>query len=113
MNVEKLKEVFAEEAFVKALFEMGTVEEVQKALTEKGVELSQEDAAGIYDFFAKIKSGDISREQLEQWSTLAQKGELTEEALEQVAGGCAFTLLSVAATIIVGLVFICSIVEPV
>ena len=35
MNMEKLKEVFAEEAFVKALFEMGTVEETQAALTEK------------------------------------------------------------------------------
>ena len=100
MNMDKMKEVFAEEAFVKALFEMGTVEEVQKALTEKGVLLRQEETAGIYDFFAKVKSGDISREQLAQWRTLAEKGELSEEMLEQVAGG-SFTLF-VGAVLVAG-----------
>ena len=31
MNMEKLKEVFSEEAFVKALFEMETAAEMQQA----------------------------------------------------------------------------------
>ena len=87
MNMEKLKEVFAEEAFVKALFEMESAAEMQEALNSKGVQMSEEEIAGIRDFFQKVKSGEISREKLEKWSKLAENGELTEEMLEQVAGG--------------------------
>ena len=87
MNMEKMKKVFSEEAFVKALFEMESVAEMQEALNSKGVQLSEEEVTGIRDFFAKVKSGEISREQLEEWSKLAENGELSEEMLEQVAGG--------------------------
>ena len=87
MNMEKLKEVFSEEAFVKALFEMETAAEMQQALSSKGIQLSEEEVAGIRTLFAKVKSGEISREQLEKWSVQAENGELSEEILEQVAGG--------------------------
>lgn len=40
MNMEKMKEIFADEAFVKGLFELETAAEVQAALKEKGVEIS-------------------------------------------------------------------------
>ena len=82
-----MKEVFSEEAFVKSLFEMEAVAEMQEALNSKGVLLSEEEIAGLRDFFDKVKSGEISREQLEQWRKLAENGELSEEMLEQVAGG--------------------------
>ena len=87
MSMEKMKEVFSEEAFVKALFEMETVTEMQQALSSKGIQMSDEEVAGIRDFFAKVKSGEISREQLEKWSVQAENGELSEETLEQAAGG--------------------------
>ena len=87
MNIETIRDVFSEEAFVKALFEMESVAEMQQALNNKGVQLSEEEVTGIRDFFAKVKSGEISREQLEEWSKLAENGELSEEMLEQVAGG--------------------------
>ena len=87
MNKEKMKEVFSEEAFVKALFEMESVAEMQETLSSKGIQLSEEEVAGIRTLFAKVKSGEISREQLEKWSVQAGNGELSEEILEQVAGG--------------------------
>ena len=87
MNMEKMKEVFSEEAFVKALFEMESVAEMQEALNNKGIQMSDEEITTLRTFFAKIKSGEISREQLEKWSVQAENGELTEEMLELVAGG--------------------------
>ena len=87
MNMEKMKEVFSEEAFVKALFEMETVTEMQQALSSKGIQMSDEEVAGIRDFFDKVKRGELSREQLEEWSRQAESGELTDEMLEQIAGG--------------------------
>ena len=80
MNIEKIKEVLANEAFVKGLFELESAAEVQAALQEKGVELTEEEILAVRDLLAKMENGEISAEQLED-------GELSEEALEQVAGG--------------------------
>lgn len=80
MNTEKMKEVFADEAFVKGLFELETATEVQAALKEKGVELSEEEILGIRELLIKMENGEVSAEQLED-------GELPEELLEQVSGG--------------------------
>ena len=44
MNAENMKAAFADEAFVKSLFELETAAEVQAALKEKGVELTGEEA---------------------------------------------------------------------
>ena len=106
MNMEKMKEVFSEEVFVKALFEMETVTEMQQALSSKGIQMSEEEVAGIRDFFDKVKRGEISREQLEEWSKLAENGELSEEALEQVAGGAAwaFVLLVLGIALVVDII---------
>ena len=87
MNMEKVKAAFADEAFVKSLFELDTVAEVQAALQEKDVELTKEEILGIRELLAKVESGEITPEQLEQWAALTENGELTEEMLEQVAGG--------------------------
>ena len=80
MNEEKMKTVFADKEFVKSLFEMETAAEVQAALKEKGVEVTEQEILSIRDIIAKVESGDISVKQLES-------GELPEEMLEQVAGG--------------------------
>ena len=87
MNMEKMKKVFSNEEFVKSLFAMENAAEVQAALKEKGVEMTEEEVKAMIEFFAKVKSGEISRAQLEQWVAQAESGELSEELLEQVAGG--------------------------
>ena len=88
MNAENMKAAFADEVFVKGLFELETVAEVQAALKEKGIELTEEEALSVHEFFAKVKSGEISAEQLES-------GELSEEMLGQVAGGSSLILTGV------------------
>ena len=102
MNMEKMKEVFSEEAFVKALFEMESVAEMQEALNNKGIQMSDEEITALRTFFAKVKSGEISREQLAQWSQLAENGELSEEMLEQVAGGLASMFICFGVILAIG-----------
>ena len=62
MNLEKIKEIFADEALVKGLFELETAAEVQAALKEKGVEMSEEEILGIRELLIKVESGEISVE---------------------------------------------------
>ena len=95
MNIERLKEVFLDEAFVKSLFELETVAEVQAALQEKGIELTEEEILGIRDLLIKVEEGGISAEQLEKWAAQIESGELSEEMLEQVSGG-SITLVGAA-----------------
>ena len=83
MNMENMTAIFEDKAFVESLFAMETVAEVQAALKEKGVELTEADILAISDLLAKVESGDVTLEQLKQ----IEEGELPEEALEQVAGG--------------------------
>ena len=87
MNMEKIKEVFSDEAFVKNIFELESAGEVQAALKEKGIEFSEEEIISIRDFLLKVEESDITKEQLEKWTVQLEDGELTEEELENVAGG--------------------------
>ena len=87
MNMEKIKEVFSDEAFVKNLFELESAGEVQAALKEKGIEFSEEEIISIRDFLLKVEESDITKEQLEKWTVQLEDGELSEEELENVAGG--------------------------
>lgn len=73
MNELKIKEVFSDEAFVSSLLEMETVEEVQAAVSAKGIELTIADIEAL-------------RTQLSEDSE-----ELSEDALENVAGGFVIT----------------------
>ena len=93
MNMEKMKAVFADEAFMKQLFELETVVEVQAVLKEKGVELTEEEILSVREALVKMDNAGISAEQLEQWSKQADSGELPEEMLEYVAGGEIFAVL--------------------
>lgn len=91
MNMENMKAAFADEAFVRGLFELETTAEIQAALKEKGVELAEEEILGIRDMLIKLEGGEVTAEQLEQWGAQMESGELPEELLEQVAGGVVLT----------------------
>jgi lactobin A/cerein 7B family class IIb bacteriocin len=84
MNEEKIKELFSDEAFVDSILEMETPEEVQKALSDKGVELSLEEIGTIKDTLA------------------SSDGELSENELEEVAGGVVITATTVICAAIIG-----------
>ena len=72
MNEAAIIEVFRDETFVKGLFAMETPEEVQKAMSGKGIELTVEQIVKIKELI--IKKLDTGRE-------------LSEEELEDVTGG--------------------------
>ena len=99
MNIERLKEVFLDESFVKSLFELETVAEVQAALREKGIELTEEEILGVRDLLIKVEEGGISAEQLESWAAQAEDGELPEEMLELVSGGLLISSLLIGIAI--------------
>ena len=97
MNIEKIKEVFSDEAFVKVLFELESAAEVQAALKEKGVEMCEEEILGIRELLVKLENGEISAEQAELWAKQAENGELPDEALEQVSGGSVLGTIALVA----------------
>jgi len=68
----KVQEVFSDEEYVKSLFDLETPEEVQASLEEKGISISVEEVVYIYDCLIKQEAG-----------------ELTDEDLVAVNGGCA------------------------
>ncbi|MBR3630957.1 MAG: hypothetical protein IKN55_10890 [Oscillospiraceae bacterium] len=81
---EKLREVLADEAFVKSCIEAENEEAVQKLLADKGVEMSLTEIELMKEMFSAVADGKITGEQLEQ---LSKAGELSEEELEEAAGG--------------------------
>ena len=94
MNIEKIKEVFSQEAFVRSLFELDSAAEVQQALNSKGITLSEEEILSIRTLCTRVERGEISREELEN-------GEISEETLEGIAGGS-------AVVIAIGVVALCA-----
>ena len=64
-----------------------TASEIQAALKEKGIELSEEEITSIQDVLMKVKNGEVTKEQIEKWSVQLENGELSEETLELVSGG--------------------------
>lgn len=80
MNEALIKEVFSDREFVESLLELETAEEVQAALKEKNLDLSVED-------IENIQKALITQE----------SSELSEEEMENVAGGFAITAVAVSA----------------
>lgn len=74
MNEALIKEVFSDKEFVESLLGMETAEEVQAALKEKDLDLSIEDIKGI-----------------QKALTAQETNELSEEEMENVAGGFVIT----------------------
>ena len=83
MNEERIKEVFSDEAFVKELFSKETPEEAQELLAEKDIDVSIEELVKLKDIIvAKLQTAESG-----------ESAELTEEELEDVAGGVIPTLV--------------------
>ena len=76
MNEERIKEIFADEEFVKELFSKETPQEAQELLAEKDIDISIE-------YLCKVM--EKATEKQENPDT----AELTDEALEEVSGGAA------------------------
>ncbi len=79
MNEERIKELFSDEAFVKEVLALETPEEVQAAFAEKDVDLSVAEIQKAYEILSEHEGEELS-----------------EEDLEQVAGGELIVLLAVA-----------------
>ncbi len=71
MNEEKVKSLMADEAFVNKLLEMETPEEVCAAFEKEGITVTA-------DEISKVK---------EKLESAGAEGELSEDSLEEVAGG--------------------------
>ena len=83
MNEERIKEVFSDEAFVKELLSRETPEEAQELLAEKDIDVSIEELVKLKDLIiAKLQAAESG-----------ESAELTEEELENVAGGVIPTLV--------------------
>ena len=87
MNMDNLKEVFADEAFVEGLLQLENAAEVQEALKEKDIEMTEDDIISLRHIMVKVESGEVSEEQLESWAAQAEEGEIPEKMLELVSGG--------------------------
>ena len=95
MNEERIKEVFADEEFVKELFSKETPEEAKALLEEKGIDISIEELVKLKDIIiAKLQAVENG-----------ESAELTEADLENIAGGT-FGISVVIA--IVGILVLCS-----
>ena len=95
MNEERIKEVFADEEFVKELFSKETPEEAKALLEEKDIDISIEELVKLKDIIiAKLQAVENG-----------ESAELTEADLENIAGG-SFGISVVIA--IVGILVLCS-----
>ncbi|MBR3630965.1 MAG: hypothetical protein IKN55_10930 [Oscillospiraceae bacterium] len=82
-NVEKMKALMEDEAFVKELLTTDSPEEVQAKLAAKDVELTIEEIEAFGRMLTDVSSGKLSEEQLRQMAD----GELSDSDLAEVAGG--------------------------
>ena len=91
MNEERIKEIFADEEFVKELFSKETPEEAQALLAEKGIDMSIDELVKLKDLVAaKLQAAENG-----------ESTELTEEDLADVAGGVA-VLFAIMGLVVVG-----------
>ena len=95
MNEERIKEVFADEEFIKELFSKETPEEAKALFEEKDIDISIEELVKLKDIIiAKLQAVENG-----------ESAELTEADLENIAGGT-FGISVVIA--IVGILVLCS-----
>ena len=80
---ERIKEVFSDEAYVQEFLAFETPEEAQASLEEKGIDMSIEELNQVADLLNRYS-----------------EGELSEEELADIAGGCALAVCITVATVI-------------
>ncbi|MBR3629572.1 MAG: hypothetical protein IKN55_03775 [Oscillospiraceae bacterium] len=83
-RTEQIKAVMADEAFVNACVEAENEEAVQKLFADKGIEMSLGEIEILKETIGALADGKITEEQLDKF---ANGGELSEEELENAAGG--------------------------
>lgn len=93
MTKEKLMEVFSDKQFVESLFKMDTPQEVQKALSEKGVDVTVEEIEQARELLIRYENGQLSEKE-QSILDMFQKGEgeLSDKDLEDVSGGFVITV---------------------
>lgn len=101
MNTDRITEAFSDKEFVSRVLAMETAAEVQAALKEKGVELSEEEILAIRDLLLKMEGGEINEEQIMNLQKEAEAGELSEELLEAVSGGAVVLTSAVISGVVV------------
>ena len=83
-NLNTVKALMEDEAFVRSCIEAENEEAVQKLFADKGVDISTEEIELLKEMVGAVADGTITEEQLEK---LANGGELSEDELDEVAGG--------------------------
>lgn len=78
-QLEKLKEYLSDENNAKALLALETTAEVQKKLAENGIDISEADIERIKALAAKREDGELSEEDLENVA-----GGIVDEILELI-----------------------------
>ncbi|MEM1483407.1 hypothetical protein V6615_00860 [Oscillospiraceae bacterium PP1C4] len=98
-NMEKIKKLFDDEAFVGQMLSYEDPKEVQLALEEKGISISIDEIISIGHLLEKYQRGELSEEVLQK----AADGELSDEELENVAGGSFIFMVILMVSLGVGL----------
>ncbi len=90
-NKEKLQQLMQDEKFLKEILDLETIEEVQHAFKEKGVNISTEDLKSVRELIIKFIDNNY---------------ELSEEELEEICGGSAITgiLIFILKAILAGII---------
>ena len=83
MDMEQLKQVLSDTAFVKALVDAPGAETVQQMLAEKGISLTLAQVEDLGDIVQRTLQDALTEEEL----TLMKSGELSEDELAEAAGG--------------------------
>ena len=91
MDEARIKEVFSDEAFVVEMLGLENPEDVQALLKTKGIELDLEEIC---------KFGEILDKKLNAMA--AEDGEISEDDLEDVAGGGAAAIILPIVVTVVG-----------
>ena len=96
MNEERIKEIFADEEFVKELISRETPEEAKALLKEKDIDFSVEDLIKLREILvAKLQKSEGSEEV-----------ELGEDELEDVSGGTLTFIIAVIIPVVVNAAFV-------
>ena len=83
MDKNNMKEIFSDKDFIKELLSLEDTAAVMAALKAKGLDLSEEEVLAVRDLLAKIKSGEITAEDLKQM----ESGQIPDSMLDLVSGG--------------------------
>ncbi|MBR3631193.1 MAG: Nif11-like leader peptide family natural product precursor [Mogibacterium sp.] len=89
---EAMNKVFSDEAFMKELLAADSAESAQKMLEDKGVNMSIDEITQLGEYAEKVISGEITAEEIQA----QESDELSDDDLENVAGGFAITAACVA-----------------